>query len=117
MPFDRPPLHEYSNESTPKEILNQAAAMRTRTTRLAFTLIELLVVIAIIAVLVRRHRGDDDALGVDHLAHHAAGAVRRGEEDLSAAGVERQHVSGGNPAGGHRLQAAEHRVRCGVGTG
>ena len=51
--------------------------------------------------------GDDDRLGVDHLAHHAAARVGRGHQD----GREPQ------PLGGDLLEIAEEGVRAGVGPG
>src|SRR5262249_26133321 len=41
-----------------------------------------------LAVPARRGAGDDDALGVDHLAHHAAGAVGGGHQHRTQAELE-----------------------------
>ena len=55
------------------------------------------------AIPVRRGAGDDDALRIDHLAHHTARAVRRRHEHGADAGL----------FGGDFLQAAEEDVaRC-----
>ena len=63
-----------------------------------------------LAVLLRRGGGDDDALGVDHLAHDAAGAVGRRQQDLRLLVGQRQHAVVDQLAGRDRLQAAEQRV-------
>ena len=54
-----------------------------------------------------RGRGDDDRLRVDHLAHHAAGAVGRAHQVRAEA-----ELLGRDP-----LHAAEQHVRRGVGAG
>ena len=51
--------------------------------------------------------GDDDALGVDHLPHHATGAV---------GGADQEWIEAELP-GGDALEAAEHRIARGVGSG
>ena len=59
---------------------------------------------AFMAVPFGRGRGDDDRLRVDHLAHDAARAVRRGH----------QHRIDADLLGGHFLEPAEENVRRGV---
>src|SRR5688572_14976339 len=63
--------------------------------------------LAFLAVVIRRGAGDDDALGIDHLAHDAAGTVRGAHEDGADTGL----------FGGDFLQAAEEDVGGGVGSG
>ena len=63
--------------------------------------------VAFVAVPLGCGAGDNDALGVDHFAHHAAAAV----------GCTHQHGRNADLVRGDALKAAEQDVGSGVGTG
>src|SRR5215213_447143 len=63
--------------------------------------------VALLALLAGGDAADDDALGVDHLAHHPARAVGGGGQDRGDADL----------ASGDLLEAAEQRVGRGVAAG
>ena len=77
---------------------------------------------ALVAEPSGRGAGDDDALRVDHLAHHAAGAVRGGHEHrahadlLSGDGLQvaEEHIASRVAAGQSHAQPAEQRAEEGV---
>ena len=75
--------------------------------------------IRFLAQLIGGRRGHDNALGVDHLAHDAAGAVGRADEYLRLSQIqmaaERSRVV--NLCGGDLWQAAEQCVAARVGAG
>src|SRR5215472_10447969 len=61
--------------------------------------------VAFLALLADGRAGDHDGLGGDHFAHDSAGGIGGGHEDVAEA----------EAAGGDLLEAAEQRVRAGIG--
>ena len=76
---------------------------------------------ASLPIWLRAGRRHADALGVDHLAHHAAGAVGGADQHLGLFERQVAHRAGTvvvpDLRGGDLLQAAEQGVAAGVGAG
>ena len=67
-----------------------------------------------LARLARRRGRYHDALGVNHLPHHAAGAVGGRHQDCRLVRAQRQHVVGDELLGGDLLKTPEQGVGRGV---